>query len=337
MTLRATITLMLLCSVAAGETAWVRLRDEAFVEDAAVTLGQVADVAGDAALAELVVAQFSGDQPQTVTRLAIREKLTEAGVNWGKVSLSGHTQCRVRRLAAVATSPTPSLALSNPTQAVEAHSPLTLREKLTLWLEEFTASSRDDLRITLSRTDEAKLRRVALEERWEFEPSSPVRQGRLPLTARRYEGDAVTESLTLTVDVSRRVLAVVTTRSLDRGAAITEQDVEVQEVFVSDVRGLPLTEVTAAVGQHAGASLRAGSVVYAQHLRSPVLVSRGDVVTVRSITGSLVLKTLARAQQDGTMGQLIELRNERSRGVMTAKVVGPLECVAVGATQEEQP
>jgi len=76
-------------------------------------------------------------------------------------------------------------------------------------------------------------------------------------------------------------------------------------------------------------------VIYADDVRSPVLVRRGELVKVRCMVGSLMLTTEGRAREDGQKGQLIQVRNEASRENYTVQVTGRRE-VFVRINQLEQ-
>ena len=72
-----------------------------------------------------------------------------------------------------------------------------------------------------------------------------------------------------------------------------------------------------------GAALRDDSVV------KPVLIRRGELATVHAMSGSVLVKTPARAISDGREGEMIEFRLEKSKKTFTARVDGKGRAVLV--------
>ncbi|MCA9261977.1 MAG: flagella basal body P-ring formation protein FlgA, partial [Planctomycetales bacterium] len=82
-----------------------------------------------------------------------------------------------------------------------------------------------------------------------------------------------------------------------------------------------------------------GAVVLTNQLRSPIVVRRGETVTVTARAAGIVVKTLAVARQDGGVGDLVQadtLDGDR-RERLTARVTGRqrLEVFAAGVTSED--
>src|SRR5690606_36089982 len=84
---------------AQGDT--IRLNAEAGSRGPEVTLREIAELDGPLAAfyADTVVHRFAGDAGEArLTMEAVRQSLTEAGVNWGLVSLKGYGACRLHHL-----------------------------------------------------------------------------------------------------------------------------------------------------------------------------------------------------------------------------------------------
>lgn len=338
----AVVAALVLVSFAAGATAdTVRLHAVAGVRGDAVRLGDVAELTGDAAqgLADTIVATFAGDATELRLSLAtVRDVLDERGVNWGLMSLKGYAACRVSRLieAREPTLERAAAAAPNPETEVRLDTALTLRGQIEALLAQMAGVPREDLRFTFSDRDAEQLAASALHHRFEIEPMSTSVLGRVPVRVRRYTGGQVAETFTVTVDVARRALALVATRTISRDEPFTAGSVQVREVYLDDDRGEPLADASLIVGQQAAAVLREGGVIYPEHVRSPVLVKRGELITVRCLSGNLVVRTVGRAAQDGALDQVIPVRNEGSRETFYATVTGRREAV-VGATSSAAP
>ena len=308
----------------------IRLQANANVSANNVTLGQVATLKGEqaSALAELVVARFpDGRDAMTIQLAEVRKQLTEAGVNWGMVSLAGYASCTVKRtkLTATPAADADQAAASNPDDEVTLDSELTLRTRVLAVLHSLAQSDANELRISFADRDQQRLSQNATTHRYEIQPSVSSILGRVPVAIRKYEGRKLLDSFTIVADVKRKTQAMVATRNISRGDTFTPGSVELREVLLGDNRGEPVTDLAQLLGQDADAMLREGSIIYPEHIKSPRLVKRGELITVRCHAGGLIVRTVARATQDGSMGEQIAVRNDSTRETFIVTVTGQRE------------
>ncbi|MFA9479000.1 flagellar basal body P-ring formation chaperone FlgA [Phycisphaerales bacterium AB-hyl4] len=328
------ITLIVTLLVAAPAFAdAIRLQRAATVAGSDIRLADVAELTGDRAeaLGDTVIASF-GERSEITLRLAdVRLALEEHDVHWGLVSLRGHADCLVRKSA---DRPSPgdreprndaSAVASNVEDEINLDTSMTLAAQIIELLEHLTGASRDELRIDFRDRDADYLNRSAITYRFELESNSSTGVGRVPVAVRQYRGDTPVEEFNLSVNVERRMLALVAQYTIGRGDAFVDGSVRVREVYVSTDRGQPLDDRRLVEGQRAAAVLREGAVVYPEHVRSPVLVRRGELVTVRALVGGLMVRTVGRATEEGAEGEVIQIRNEGSRESFFATVTGRRE------------
>lgn len=359
--------------VAGAHADRITLRPEARVPNDRVTLADVADLEGNSVepLADLQVAEFqSGAHRVQITRRAIRKLLSDQGVNWGLVSLRGHVQVHVHRHGAagradrpepgrtsrVAT-PEPDAAVADPpaTDATAKANPLphtisvsaeagppvddqaaarSLETLVAQWIIARTGVAADRLRIDWRDTDAAVRNLTTAQGRLELDPHSTDPLGRLPMTVRKYEADRLVASHRLTLEVEAMLPAVIARDAIARGQTLTREDLVLRTESIDSMRHAPLADVEQAIGKVAARSIRRGQIVEADDVRDPDLVQRGQLVTVRALSGELVLKTVARAMEPGQRDQVIQVRHPRSREIMHVRVSGPQEAVMlVGASR----
>jgi flagella basal body P-ring formation protein FlgA len=79
----------------------------------------------------------------------------------------------------------------------------------------------------------------------------------------------------------------------------------------------------------------AGNVVYRELVKSPVLVKRGELITVSSQSGGFRVRTSARALQDCSHGELVQVESLQTKEKFEARVVGPREAAIATITREE--
>jgi len=325
----------------AAAAASIRLHEQAGATDDQVTLAQVAELEGQTArqLADVVVLRLRPNQDTAELTLAqVREALTGAEVNWARLTLGGFTTCRITRTPSekpVAVQKEPEAAV-NPSRPIDAEDPTKLEELIRRHLAGLLGVAAADLAIDYRPRDLEKLRQTAVVGRFEIEPLNRAILGRTTLRIRRHEGVDVTESLLVSVRVSRRVMGLVTTRELRRGQPVPADAVALREVTVDDDRAMPLTERAMVAGQTAAVTLDPGEVVYPRHLRAAVLIKRGEVIKVATIAGGLVVRASAVALEDGGDGDVIAARNQNSRNRLTVRVTGPREATLIESDSQTQ-
>lgn len=122
------------------------------------------------------------------------------------------------------------------------------------------------------------------------------------------------------VKVYREVLT--SSRSLSRGALVSEADIVAQEMDVSQIRGLLITDAALAVGQTVRRNINAGTALSADMLEAPLMVRRGDTVMLTAERGGVSIRQQGTAMADGEAGKQISVRNTRSNRVVQAVVTG---------------
>lgn len=336
----------------------VRLRRYARATGPEVTLADIADLNGaDAsALGGTVVGRLGADRAAVQISIDdVRALLSGNGANWAMLSLKGYANCTIARSAspsadfatetmprietsaraAVSTATSGSTAtgvvLSNPVQSIGLDTPLTLRDRVLAWIEDFTGAQRATLRITFSPRDEALLATEAVTGRYEFAPRGRARLGRLALRIHRYRGEQIVASYAVTPVVAKRVIATVATATIGRGETIQADQVELRELYLDRDDQTYISDPDTLDGKIASALLRPGTIVQHRHAYVRPAVKRGDMLQIRCFVGDLVITTTASALEEGVPGDLVQVRNEHrdSRRTYTVRLTGPRRGVLV--------
>ena len=105
------------------------------------------------------------------------------------------------------------------------------------------------------------------------------------------------------------------------GAVIGPGDVELRQ-STADASAESLTRLEDVVGQEAVRSLPLGQVMTRELVRSPILVKRGDPVTVYARAAGIQIRTTARARDEGGQGDLITVESMLNRQMFFARVTG---------------
>ncbi len=114
---------------------------------------------------------------------------------------------------------------------------------------------------------------------------------------------------------------LVAARDLSYGDGLNQSSIRVEEKTLTDLEGV-LTDPSEAIGAVAVCPIREGDVVRRKHLRAPVLVKRGEVVTLVARGSGFMVSATARSKDSGGAGDWIEVQNLESKQTVTARVVG---------------
>lgn len=132
-----------------------------------------------------------------------------------------------------------------------------------------------------------------------------------------------TSSWTILVPSLAKVYRLVATasRNMQRGEVISESDLTTEVIDVSNYRmGFALTP-DALVGKELKSAINKGEAFRNSALDSPLVIRRGDTVSMESTVGEISVKTNGTAISDGRIGQQIRVKNLQSARVINAKVV----------------
>jgi flagella basal body P-ring formation protein FlgA len=319
----------------------VRLEADA----SAVHLADIAELTGQqaAGYSELVIVELSEtDEMSEITIQQVRDKLSEAGVHWGRVQLSGgKVLVEIPRRAAdsrpLAMAPA---ALATREQRpprvdrIAEHQPgadlvasHTLGGVVARMIAAGLRVNPPDLRLIFDPADSAFLETPEDAYRFEIQPLSNLRGDRIELAVRAWSEGRIQARRSLTVRPVVRAETVVAACDMDRDEVFQESDLTVERQWLQPSEAAGLTTLVQAVGSASTKPLRAGDVVGRKQVRSRILIERGDQAMVRCLVGGIVISLQAEARADGAEGETIEFRKIGERETFRATVTGPAEAV----------
>ena len=160
-------------------------------------------------------------------------------------------------------------------------------------------------------------------EQWECEvvpSSSQVLSARRFTLLFRQQGRLVQKS-TVSGRIRAEAEVVTARRDMDRGHVLQSSDLRVQRQRLSRLDD-PVFASSVAVGKRVTRSLRSGQVLDRSLLAAPILVNRGNPVTLQAIKGPLRITAKGVAQEDGGLQDTIRVENARSGKEVFGTVVG---------------
>ncbi len=114
------------------------------------------------------------------------------------------------------------------------------------------------------------------------------------------------------------VLAV---KPLGRNQPITRDDLDLKKMNIARVPGDAMVQIDQVLGRRANRAIAVNSVLRSDQIDLPPLVRKGDVVQVLAESPALRITTQGVAQENGAMGEYIEVLNTGSKKRIHAQVV----------------
>jgi flagella basal body P-ring formation protein FlgA len=115
---------------------------------------------------------------------------------------------------------------------------------------------------------------------------------------------------------------VVTRRELQRGEVLRAADLELKTIDKVPKNFSPLFDPQAAVGLEVTRSVPAGYALDARLTQRPILIRRGEPVTVYALAAGIRVRTTARSLGQGGLGDLILLESLENRERFSARITG---------------
>lgn len=157
----------------------------------------------------------------------------------------------------------------------------------------------------------------------EITPSNPqvLSSSRFSLIF-RVDGKVV-KNMAVSATLEALAEVAITSQDLRRGALIREENIELAERDLNFLRA-PCFDRSELLGQRLKRSLRKGDVFERSAVAFPPMIKRGEIVTITAQKGALKVTAKGMAQQNGSAGDMIRVRNISSHKDLICKVAGPV-------------
>lgn len=270
---------------------------------------------------DLFPAPPAGDRRRLRAR-EIQDILASRGVNLREHRFSGASQVTLigtleARPSRSQPSPKPVQFLS-PRQANDA-----VRQALLAYLQQ-QAAGRDDWDVKFTLTpDQVQALAAApgtLTVSGGSEPWTGPQQFTLSVTVEGQE-----HTVPLRVEITLPPTVVVAARTLPRGTLIQAADVRLQPGVAAQGNVRVFLSVEEVVGKEVARGVVEGQILDEQWVRRPLLVHKGEVVTVYARAAGIQIRTTARSRDEGSRGELVTVETLADHKTFFARVTGPQE------------
>jgi flagella basal body P-ring formation protein FlgA len=333
------------------------------------------DKAAFGPICDLVLFRLSKQSPfRTLTVKELRDTLHEAGVNMAVVRFAGATSCTVARtdvkydertaleqwiatregattkpalIGAPATQPVnaPVPEVTRPSEArtasaIEEPSAFkTLRDYIVLELSSRLNLPVEQLQFNFNPADQKLLNLT--EPHFKFNVATPRNKNLgdvtwdITIVADGVEGRQGAQKASVTANVKAWQSQVVVKTPLAVRQIIRNEDLVDRRTLADRLPEDTLVTREQVVGQMAGRELKSGTVLTARLIDATILVKSGQLVSVMLTQGSIQAKTVAKAMEQGTIGQTIRVKNEVTNNTFDVVVTGPQQAKLPAAQPKE--
>lgn len=117
--------------------------------------------------------------------------------------------------------------------------------------------------------------------------------------------------------IERAFAVVIATNIIEKGVVLTKQNIALDYIASSKLRGERLTDINAVLGSKAEKRIGKGRPITR---KSACLVCKGDAITIIAKNDKFMIKTQGTALSSGNLNQQIKVKNTRSGRVIKPKI-----------------
>lgn len=129
--------------------------------------------------------------------------------------------------------------------------------------------------------------------------------------------------ITASVDIQAGILTAA--RKIPYGKIITADDVIKRSVEIIDMRAVYMRHLKEILQKEASRSFSPGDPLTCEAFKNPFLVKSGETVQLRLVRNGIALTSRVRAEQNGSLGEIIRVRNLDFSTTLKAEVTGKSE------------
>ncbi|MFV1983679.1 MAG: flagellar basal body P-ring formation chaperone FlgA [Thiohalomonadales bacterium] len=173
--------------------------------------------------------------------------------------------------------------------------------------------ARWDKRLKLNKCDNTKIEA--------FYPGMQQRLGNVSVGLRCTEKKSWTLYLRAFITIQQNI--VHSKRFINRGTVITKDDLIIDNIEISNNNSKYFQDPKDIIGKVAKRNITIGKKISATSLKPALIIKRGQQVTIVAKTAGILIRTKGKALSDGAIGQIVKVKNSRSKRKLQATVIAP--------------
>ena len=306
----------------------VRLWKDASVSCSEITLGEIAGITGNAEVVAKLRSLRINPRRHSIRSWQLAQQIADAGFDVSKIYITGAARCKISiEKGKIRTTRKTENSLPVDVEARLA-APSSLEAKIrklicnNLKMNNLPAENR--VKITFNPIVKDLL--ALTEPPYQFAITPQNRRsnftGLVGLKVKLYRNSKLVKIVPILAQVSVEAKVLVTNRKINSKAQIGRNDVSWCWKNLNRIRKKLVTSESDLRENRAKTMIHEGTILTYDLLESIPLVKRGQLVTVVYNKSGLEIKTVGKAMKTGLKGEIIPIRNERSKNIFPAKVIG---------------
>ncbi len=310
----------------------IRLWPAATVDNDEIKLSQIATITGNSsdaiAIKSLSVSiPIAGRTDFAIRAWQIAHRIADAGFDPANIRITGAARCKIHIVKDTQNISKPVIDDTTidgqvnraPRASLEAK----IRKMICERLRKYVIAGKYKLKIEFNPVVRDLLALSSPAYQFDIRPQKRNQKwtGLVGLKVRVLKGGQIIQTVPLLVQVELSAKVMVAKHKINSKAIVTTNDVEWVWRDINQLRGrMPMTEDE--LSDHRSKHLISAGTILTEDLFEPIpLVKRGQLVTVIYRNSGLEIKTVGKAMKTGCKGEIIPVRNERSKNVFSTKII----------------
>ncbi len=180
----------------------------------------------------------------------------------------------------------------------------------------------ESIHIKFARWDKRlKLAKCSKNKITAFYPGKQQRLGNVSIGLRC--NDQQPWTIYLRLHITKQQNIVHAKRHISRGTIITKNDLVIENIEISNANTPLYHSKKNIIGKVARRSISIGKIITATALKPAIIIKRGQEVIIIAKTSGIIIRTKGKALSDGSIGQVVKVKNSRSKRELQATVIAP--------------
>lgn len=306
----------------------VRLWQNVNLSGSEITLGKIAGITGNDTIVARLRSLSISSKSNSVRSWQAAQQIADAGFDVSKIYITGAARCRIsinKNAASNVRKTEQSFSIASESRRIAPSSlEAGIRKLICENLKKKDLPVENRIKITFNPVVRDVLSLTEPPFRFTIIPQNKNTNfvGLVGLKVSIYRNNQLVKIVPILAQISLEAKVLVTKRKINSKALISKNDVTWSWKKLNRIRNKLVIKESDLLENRAKRVIPEGAILTANLLEPVPLVKRGQLVTAVYNKSGLEIKTVGKALKTGLKGEIIPVRNERSKNVFRGKVIG---------------
>lgn len=131
------------------------------------------------------------------------------------------------------------------------------------------------------------------------------------------------KSLSLTFNLKILKWVWVAREEISKGKILQAQDIVLAQHNITRLGNTRFLKDQEIIGKKASQNIKEGMLIMDKMLTTPLLIRKGQMIQMKVENGPLKITSIGKSQEDGSLGQMIQAKNQDSGKIVSGEVIDP--------------